>query len=149
MRGSCILKLIGIGFIGYYLFNKFTSKISDGISFEKARLKWGSLTINGISITVILRYFNTNGFGIPIDGFEGQLMYGDIRLAQISLPFPVTLASNVGTDININATIFWNQLADNIVTQIQNKQLLQRIRIVGRVIVKGVSVPVDYQLEII
>ncbi|MBK9718269.1 MAG: LEA type 2 family protein [Saprospiraceae bacterium] len=149
MRGSCILKLIGIGFIGYYLFNKFASNISDGISFEKARLKWGSLTINGISITVILRYFNANGFGIPIDGFEGQLMYGNIPLARISLPSSVTLASNVATDININATIFWNQLADNIVTQIQNKQLLQRIRIVGRVIVKGVGIPVDYQLEII
>lgn len=149
MRGSCILKLIGIGFIGYYLFNKFANKISDGITFEKARLKWGSLTINGISITVILRYFNANGFGIPIDGFEGQLMYGSISLARISLPSPVTIAYNCATDININATIFWNQLADNIVTQIQNKQLLQPIRIVGRVIVKSVGVHVDYQLEII
>lgn len=149
MRGSCILKLISIGFIAYYIFNKFASKISDGITFEKARLKWGSLTINGISISVILRYFNANGFGIPIDGFEGQLMYGDIQLARISLPSAVTLASIGATDININATIFWNQLADNIVTQIQNKKLLQPIRIVGRVIVKGVGVPVDYQLEII
>lgn len=124
MRGSCILKLIGIGFIAYFLFNKFANKISDGITFEKARLKWGSLTINGISITVILRYFNANGFGIPIDGFEGQLMYGDIPPARISLASPVKLAFNVATDININATIFWNQLADNIVTQIHNKQLL-------------------------
>ena len=149
MRGSCILKLIGIGAIAWFLFSKFTNKISDGISFEKARLKWGSLTINGISITVILRFFNANGFGIPIDGFEGQLMYGSIPLSRISLPSPVTLISNSATDININATIYWDQLASNIVTQIQNKQLLQPIRIVGRVIVKGVGVPVDYQLEII
>ena len=149
MRGSCILKLIGIGAIAWFLFSKFTNKISDGISFEKARLKWGSLTINGISITVILRFFNANGFGIPIDGFEGQLMYGSIPLSRISLPSPVTLISNSATDININATIYWDQLASNIVTQIQNKQLLQPIRIVGRVVVKGIGVPVDYQLEII
>ena len=149
MRGSCILKLIGIGAIAWFLFSKFTNKISDGISFEKARLKWGSLTINGISITVILRFFNANGFGIPIDGFEGQLMYGSITLSRISLPSPVTLISNSATDININATIYWDQLASNIVTQIQNKQLLQPIRIVGRVVVKGIGVPVDYQLEII
>lgn len=149
MRGSCILKLIGIGAIAWFLFSKFTNKISDGISFEKARLKWGSLTINGISITVILRFFNANGFGIPIDGFEGQLMYGSIPLSRISLPSAVTLTSNAATDINIDATIYWDQLASNIVTQIQNKQLLQPIRIVGRVVVKGIGVPVDYQLEII
>lgn len=149
MRGSCILKLIGIGAIGWFLFSRFTNKISDGISFEKARLKWGSLTFNGISITVILRFFNANGFGIPIDGFEGQLMYGSIPLSRISLISPVTLTSNAATDINIDATIFWEQLADNIVTQIRNKQLLQPIRIVGRVVVKGIGVPVDYQLEII
>ncbi len=149
MRGSCILKLIGIGFIAHFLFNKFANKISDGITFEKARLKWGSLTINGISITVIFRYFNANGFGLPIDGFEGQLMYGEIPLSRISLPSAVTLTSNAATDININATIYWDQLASNIVTQIQNKQLLQPIRIVGRVVVKGIGVPVDYQLEII
>ncbi|MCC7026724.1 MAG: LEA type 2 family protein [Saprospiraceae bacterium] len=149
MRGSCILKLIGIGAIAWFLFSKFANKISDGISFEKARLKWGSITINGITVTVILRYFNANGFSIPIDGFEGQLMYGSIPLSRISLPSPVTLTSNAATDINIDATIFWDQLAGNIVTQIQNKQLLQPIRIVGRVVVKGIGVPVDYQLEII
>ena len=93
--------------------------------------------------------FNRFGFGIPIDGFEGQLMYGSIPLSRISLPSPVTLNSNAATDININATIYWDQLASNIVTQIQNKQLLQPIRIVGRVVVKGIGVPVDYQLEII
>lgn len=149
MRGSCILKLIGIGAIAWFLFNKFANKISDGISFEKARLKWGGITVNGITVTVILRYFNANGFSIPIDGFEGQLMYGDIPLSRITLPSPVTLTSNAATDINIDATIYWDQLAGNIVTQIQNKQLLQPIRIVGRVVVKSIGVPVDYQLEII
>lgn len=149
MRGSCILKLIGIGTLAWFLFKKFANKISDGITFEKARLKWGNITISGITVTVILRYFNANGFAIPIDGFEGQLMYGDIPLSRISLPSSVTLNSNSATDINIDATIYWEQLAGNIVTQIQNKQLLQPIKIIGRVVVKGIGVPVDYQLEII
>ena len=51
-------------------------------------------------------------------------MYRVVPLARISLPSPVTIASNCATDININATLYWNQLADNIVTQIQNKQFL-------------------------
>lgn len=101
MLGSCILKLIGIGAIGWFLFSKFTNKIYDGISFEKARLKWGSINLNGISVTVILRYFNANGITIPTNEFEGQLINVTSPLARIKLPTPESLASNFAKDMNI------------------------------------------------
>lgn len=146
MRFKCVLALIGAIALGAFLLKKLAKGISDGITFDSGSIKFNEIRSLSASITVLLSFRNDNPIDIPINAFNGYLMYSGARISTLQLSGPVNLKSNSITSIQINSNISFVELATDAVNLILNKSFNNNLRIVGVVNVKGVNADIDYPL---
>jgi len=149
MKASCILKLALVGGLIYYFIRRVGSNIANAITFVKATLNFDSIDLAGADLSILLTYRNDNGIAIPIDSFDGFLMYGPVRLAAIRIKSPVTLAPKAVSQIPVKSRISFLDLSSDIINLVKSRQFLQGLTVTGFITVKGASLDVDYPIQIL
>lgn len=149
MKASCILKLALIGGLVYYLIRRVGSNIANAITFQKASLNFDSVDLAGADLSIVLSYRNDNGIAIPIDSFDGFLMYGPVRLAAVRIKGPVSLAPKSISQIPVKSRISFLDLSSDIINLVKSRQFLQGLTVTGFITVKGASLDVDYPIQIL
>ncbi|MCC6841449.1 MAG: LEA type 2 family protein [Saprospiraceae bacterium] len=149
MKASCILKLLLLGGIGYYIFRTIANKASNNITLQKASVSFGNIDLTGVNLNILLVYENKNPFEIPLDSFHGFLMYGPVRLSKVDIHQPLKIMANSVTQIPVSSRINFLDLTSDIINLVKTKQFLQGLRVSGFLTVKGVSLDVDYPIQVI
>lgn len=144
---KCVFALVGLATLGYLLVKHLTNTVINGISFQGASLRWENISTSGIDINITLRYFNDSEIPVPIDTLVGGIMYGNIKLADISLERPVTLTPGVVTSVSIDTSISFLSLSLDLVNAIKTKTFKgDGLVLQGSAKSSGISFPVDYKL---
>lgn len=146
MRWYSVLSVIGVVALGYMLVKNVLNKLADGVSFVGARLRWGNISTSGVNLTVILSYRNSNPISLSVESFNGSIVYGIHKLAELNLTNPTVLKANSVTEIPINTSMVFSNLVDEVVNLIISGKLRQGLRAVGFIKINGISMGVNYSL---
>lgn len=149
MKASCVLKLLVFGGIGYFLLRKLANQLSNNITFQRASVSFGNVDLTGVNLNILLVYENKNPFDLPLDSFRGYLMYGPTRISKINIFQPLKITANSVTQIPVSSRINFLDLTSDIINLVKTKQFLQGLRVSGFLTVKGVSLDVDYPIQVI
>lgn len=146
---SKTLSWIGIGFLMWQVLKGAGSAIASYFDIGIPRIKLGKLTFTGLRAQVFLPIINRSPASVPIDSFQGSLLYGQYNISNLYLDRPVQIERNGSTELQFNVFMDFGRLSDNVVDMISNGQYLNSFRIKGHITSKGVVFPVDQPIQII
>jgi LEA14-like dessication related protein len=146
---SSLLKLLAVLGIGYVVFSSFLSGVISKLSLDSASIRFGNFTLQGVAVTVPLTIRNDSSTAIPIQGFEGAIYYGNEPLATLLRTDPVSITANALTTVNVDSTILFVNLAEDIINIIKTKSFSNNLRLVGDLFTEGIIIPINQVVTII
>jgi len=146
MRWYSVLSVVGVLALGFVLVKNLLNKLADGVSFEGARLRWGTINTSGVNLTVLLSYRNSTSISFPVESFIGAIVYGSYRIADLNLSSPTVLRANATTEIPITTTVVFADLVDEVVNLLLGGKLKQGLSAIGTIKIKGISTAINYPL---
>lgn len=149
MSTKKLIELAGIGALLYLAFQYLGGVVASYFSVGTPRFKVKALKPTFFEGTLILPIINNTPASIPIDGFKGQLLYGQYKLADIAVNQPFSLTANDTAEMPVSVYIGYGDLSGNLVDLISSGSFLQSLRVKGHVFSKGVVVPVDNTIQLI
>lgn len=148
LRNLGILALIGIG--GYLVFQQVAQKVY--VSNVKMKLDKPSWT--RFTGQVLLTIRNKTAVSVPIESFDGVLLYGKYLLSRLVIASPYTIVGGESVTIPVNFTVDYSTLGDNVGLLLQNffdkkDSLLQSFRVQGTLVAGGLSIPINYPIQVL
>lgn len=145
--------LIGIGV--YFLLERLAYKavdiVSQNITVSPAgiQIRWAGWSEANIFLANIdFNIENKNAYGASVEGFAGNLYYGQYDLGEIILPQPATIIANGTSKIRIVARISLDKLPLEIAELIQNADYLNALRVKGILYTSIVNIPIDRNIPV-
>lgn len=142
-------KTIGILLLGYHLFKEFGTQVANRLSMGKPRLKFGNIRPQGINATLILPVTNSNPANLPVESFQGQVLYGQFPLSDVYLDSPQVLQSDSTTELKFNILIDTSRFSGSVIDIVNSGQLLQSLRLKGFLKSGGIVFPIDRTLQLL
>lgn len=133
-----VLATLGLAGIGY-LIVKSANKFYNNLQYRSNGDLKLHATIANVRITAPMTLINKNAFAVGIQGFEGQAMYGDVPLSNITID-KLEIPGNSEIDINIYADASPLGLLGNLIT-IVDERMLEEFQIKGKIKTSIVDIP--------
>lgn len=137
--------LVGAGVL-FLVGSTVARAVTQRISVQRVRARMKSLSLTYANVEILIDIHNTAGVSVPIDSFQGRLMYGGQSLADIHAPNPVVVNHNQTTTLTLVVPVQFTRLAENIVQLIESGQFIQALHVEGIIRSGGISVPVQKNL---
>lgn len=152
-----LLSIVGIGSIGYFVFNSIKNTLVNNVI-----INLGNPTLdnqffsNGyFKLDVPIYITNNNIFDISFAYFTGYVTYGNIKLADVSIPYNFSIPNNTTRQFNLNADIpivsVMNDLV-NAITYVSNggsifDLLINKIELTGTIVLKSGTMQFPINLD--
>lgn len=144
-----VLKYLGIGFLVYQAFNWFSNQAMQRFAVGRPSFRVRKLNPTFLDGLLTIPITNSTPVNLPIDGFKGDILYGQYRVAGVAINQPVTLAGNQTINLEISVSIDYANLADNIVSLVTSGEFLQNLRVKGQLLSSGLIVPINQSIQIL
>jgi len=142
------LALIGVG--AYFLLQRGGTYIAEKLYLAGSpQVRVTGPRPFGLGLEIIFPIGNNSGVPIPVGQFDGALMYGNLKVSDVWIRQPVTIRGNGVTNLVTQAGIDFQSLPGDIGQLFQAGQLLNQLRLVGRIKYNNTSIPVDYTVRVL
>lgn len=141
-----IAGLIGLGFL---LFGKVGSYLSNAVSVGTIRFKLLNTTPVGTTLRLFIPVSNSASVSYPFELFEGNLLYGNYPLGLVYVPGPVTIPANGSTTIQTDVQISFTNLANQVVQMILSGEWLNALSVKGTLTASGVKIPISQNISLV
>lgn len=149
MKQNSILSWIGIGAILYFAAKALGAGVSQKLRLGNPGLKIMGSTALELRAQLSLPFENLTPVSIPLDGFDGALVYGSYALASIHLPSSLTLQAHQTVEIPIDLQIVYANLATQLTELIGNSDYLNQLRVIGQIHSSGIIIPVNQKIKVL
>ncbi|MBK6546402.1 MAG: hypothetical protein IPG12_14190 [Saprospiraceae bacterium] len=142
-----VLSFVGLFFIGYILVTSIAKKVANNLSLVKATVKFGSISFNGVSVTANLHIQNNTSLAIPLQGFNGYIVYGASPVAPVIINRSVVIEPNRISIISIDSFIDFQKIGLSIADIIKRGEYLSSLRLKGSLAYESLSIPIDVNIN--
>lgn len=128
-------------------------------AYNQIEVEPGKATVNTAMLPQFLRInwtmaiTNNNPVGATVYNVVGEVFYGDISVANVSVNTPVTLTPGQKKEFVVHLTINSLQLVNDVISNLANNgifsTLFNKIRFKGTVYTDVVNVPIDTFIRIV
>jgi hypothetical protein len=146
-RKRSLLEVLGIiaivgGIAGYAAYKMFTK-----VWVEKTSLKNLRPTIIGLTGTVVLSVKNAGTLPFNIQGFNGEILYNGISLADLFIG-PITIAPGI-TEIPVEFSAPWSEIPNSLTQIFEAKAWYPQFSVKGTLRAAKLNIPISQQLWIV
>lgn len=141
-------KLIAYIFAGYYALQYIGTQVANRLSVGKPRVKFGRISPAGVRATLFLPVTNANPASLPVESFQGQILYGPYALSDLYLNSPVVIQANETTELQFDILIDTSRFSGSVIDLVNSGQLLQSLRLKGWLKSGGVVFPIERTLQL-
>lgn len=141
-------RLIAFGFIGYYALQYLGTQVGNRLNVGKPRIKVKGINATGIRAMLFLPVTNTNPASLPVEAFQGQILYGTYPLSDLYLNSPTVIQANETTELQFDIIIDTSRFTGSVVDLVNSGQLLQSLRLKGHLKSAGVVFPIERTLQL-
>lgn len=139
-----IIPGVALAGLGLFLFvRSWASRAAEQLSVKGIRARLKDTTFSSTRIEILLDLHNDTGVSVPVEGFQGYLLYGSTRLAPLEIKDPIVIQTGQQVTVVLNAHLQYTQLGLNILELIQSGQFLNRLYVEGILRTGGINVPVS------
>ncbi len=143
------LEFVGVlALIGFFV-SRQTARITEKILIGTIGAKIKGFSPQGVTIALRIPITNNSSVSMPIDSFQGSLMYGQYNLSQLFLSSPFTIEAGKTNVLPIDAVIDYSNTVSNVSSMVANGTWWQSFRVVGTVKSKGLSFSLNQPIQII
>lgn len=129
--------------------NKIASKIIPGTP-SLLQTNW---SFHAVNFTFEMPVENQTPVSATLDGFQGQVMYGEYVVAPIIINGPITLQANAVTPIVFDVPVVYASLAEEILdlfTDTANQGfVLSALVLKGMLQAAGLNIPINQQIRLV
>jgi len=148
-RTSKIIEWAGWGAILYFAAKYLGGAIASRFSVGMPRFQVKALRPTFFEGVLSIPIQNNTPASIPIDGFKGQLLYGQYKLADVAVNQSFSLPAKDQADMNVNVYVGYGDFTGNLVDLISRGDFLQQLRVKGHVYSAGLVVPIDNTIQLV
>jgi LEA14-like dessication related protein len=113
----------------------------------KARIQ--NLTAFGANIRLSVAIQNRSSLGLPIDFIEGDLTWGKYLLGTVNSTQSFVIEAGQITEAGLDVNLNWQNLGTNVFSLIKKGGWMQGLNFKGTVMVKGIRVPINQNIQIL
>jgi len=148
VNSNSILSWTAIAAISFFLLREIGYSIWNKINIGKLSYSIDRSDTKKIDLTIQMPLINTSNVSVPVEGFKGVLKYGSNIISNLVIPSPFTIIANQNISVPIKATVYYGDLALNIVDVFRSKKLKLPLVVNGIVKIKGgINIRVNERLE--
>lgn len=150
------LLLIGAGtaatILGNAVFNAAYNKIS--YEFVDAQFKFNQLPQGRVGVDVRIKIKNGNSVGLTVGRVEGEVRYGNLKVADVNAPLPIQIPGNGEATGTINLSIQAMSLVNDIIAAFQPgnsvyNTLVNKLKFKGIIYTNVVNIPIDINIPVV
>ena len=149
-----LLSIIGIGSVGYFVFNSIKNTLVNNVIIQlgNPELDKQFFSDGFFKLDVPIYITNNNIFDISFAYFTGYVTYGNIKLANVSIPYNFSIPNGTTRQFNLNTDIPITSVMADLSNAIQYvlqggsifDLLINRIELTGTIVLNSgrISVPI-------
>lgn len=149
MNTDKVLRIVGIAALAFFALQWVAGKVYEKFIIGSIGLTKKKLTPYGLELRIVMPITNKTPVNLPIDGFQGSLLYGSARLANVSIITPLVISGGATTDIVIETQIKYEDISASIIDLINTGEYLRNLRVKGNLFSSGIIFPVDRTISIL
>lgn len=132
-----------LGGLGYFAYRTFTKVWVEKTTLKNLRPTWDALTG-----TVIIKVKNQSQTALSIQGFQGEILYNNIGVADL-LVGPSVIAAQTTTEIPVNFRALYTELPISIEQIFKQQAWYPQFSVAGTLYAANLKIPIQQQLQIV
>ncbi|MEO0627946.1 MAG: hypothetical protein AAFY48_04320 [Bacteroidota bacterium] len=138
----------GLGLVVFLIGKNAVTNLVSRINFGTPRINLGEFTFSGVDAEIFIPISSQLPTDVPIEWFEGRLVYGQFEVARVFIPQAIQIISGDTTTLRTRAQIRYVNLSHSLISLIQSGQFVRQLRLVGVLRAGGVNWPINQNLSV-
>lgn len=130
----------GLGYLAYRLYTK--------VYVERSSLRNLRPTWDGLTGTVVMQVKNQSNTPLPIQGFQGVILYNNINMANLVIG-PSVIQPRTTTNIEVQFKALWAELPTSIEQIFKQQAWYPQFSVRGTLYAAQLQIPINQQLWIV